>query len=73
MTVSTAGSWPTMQDVERWQLQMTLEHTNYNLAEAARILKMHRGSLYRRIKQYGLDVSGSNRGRPLRSRPGQPR
>ena len=77
MTVSTTGSWPTMQDVERWHLQMTLEHTNYNQAEAARILNMHRGSLYRRIKQYGLDVSGSNRGRPRRSRgatsPGQPR
>ncbi len=70
-------SWPTMEEVERSHLQMTLEHTNYNQAEAARILKMHRGSVYRRIKQYGLDVSASHRGRPSSSThqdlPGKPR
>ena len=63
----TGRSWPTMQDVERWHIQMTLEHTHYNQAEAARILRMHRGSLYRRIKQYGIDVSESHRGRPVSS------
>lgn len=69
--------WPTMKELERWHIKMTLEYTNCNQSEAARVLEMHRGSLHRRIKEYGLDVSSSRRGRPSHSgyaaRPSQPR
>ncbi len=53
--VQSLGNWPTMKQFERYLLQMTLERTNYNQTEAARILEMTRGSLYRRVKEHQLE------------------
>ena len=58
------GRWMSLSDFEHWHIQSTLEHTDYNQAAAARLLQIDRGSLLRRVKKYGLDVSRSLRGRP---------
>jgi DNA-binding NtrC family response regulator len=60
----TDESWRTMDDVEREHIRATLAHTSYNQSAAARLLKMDRHLLRRKIKKYGLDVSQSMRGRP---------
>jgi len=45
----------TMQDVEREHIKGVLRMTKGNKREAARILKISRGTLYRRLKDYGLE------------------
>jgi len=56
--------WPTMDDLEQDHIQRTLELTNYNQCAAARLLGMDRHRLMRKAQKYGLDLSGSKRGRP---------
>lgn len=56
---SKLGKWPTLKQFERYILQRTLERTSFNQAEAARILDINRGSLYRRVKEYHLSCSNT--------------
>jgi DNA-binding NtrC family response regulator len=58
------ADWPTLEDVERDHLQKTLIHTHYNLSAAAKLLKIGRQQLARKIKHYGLDPGPRLRGRP---------
>ena len=56
--------WPTLAEVERSHILRTLSHTDYNQSAAARCLGINRNTLRRKIKDHGLDVSRSRRGRP---------
>ena len=55
--VETFGStqWLSWEDNEREYIRKILETTNYNKIEAARILKMSRTTLWRKILRYGLE------------------
>jgi len=43
--------------MEREHILRTLEHTFYNRSAAARLLKVTRQSLLRKMKRYGLDIA----------------
>jgi two-component system, NtrC family, response regulator AtoC len=55
--VETYGStqWLSWEDNERAYIQKILETTQYNRIETARILKMSRTTLWRKILRYGLE------------------
>jgi two-component system, NtrC family, response regulator AtoC len=55
--VETYGStqWLSWEDNERAYIQKVLETTQYNKIETARILKMSRTTLWRKILRYGLE------------------
>jgi len=46
---------PTLREAERAHILRALEATAWNKKEAARILEISRGTLYRKIVEYGLD------------------
>ena len=54
------GEWPTFDEYERHFIEATLQHTQNNQTAAARLLKMDRSVLRRRIKKLGIDVLRSN-------------
>ena len=45
----------TLEEMERFLIEKTLERTGGNKSEAARLLKVHRRSIYNRMKKYGLE------------------
>jgi DNA-binding NtrC family response regulator len=45
---------PTLREAERGHILRALEATSWNKKEAARILEISRGTLYRKIVEYGL-------------------
>jgi DNA-binding NtrC family response regulator len=45
---------PTMREVEKTHVARVLEAAQWNKKEAARILDVSRGTLYRKIVEYGL-------------------
>ena len=46
---------PTLRDAERAHIQRVLEAVSWNKKEAARVLEISRGTLYRKILEYQLD------------------
>ncbi|HEX8027481.1 MAG TPA: sigma-54 dependent transcriptional regulator [Vicinamibacterales bacterium] len=63
----TSTRLPSLRDAERAHVIRVLEATEWNKLEAAKILDISRGTLYRKIEEYGLEPSGGNakrRGRP---------
>jgi DNA-binding NtrC family response regulator len=44
----------TLREMEAWHIACALEHTHGHVSEAARILGVHRNTLARKIKEYGL-------------------
>jgi DNA-binding NtrC family response regulator len=46
---------PTLREAERAHILRALEATSWNKKETARILEISRGTLYRKIVEYGLD------------------
>jgi DNA-binding NtrC family response regulator len=46
---------PTMREAERSHIQRALETVGWNKKEAARVLEISRGTLYRKIVEYGLE------------------
>ena len=55
-----SGAWvpprlPTLREAERAHILRALEATTWNKKEAARILEISRGTLYRKILEYGLE------------------
>ena len=46
---------PTLREAERAHIHRALESTGWNKKEAARILEISRGTLYRKILEYGLE------------------
>ena len=58
---------PSLRDAERAHVIRVLEATEWNKLEAAKVLEISRGTLYRKIDEYGLEpAAGSARrkGRP---------
>lgn len=48
---------PTLRDAERAHISRVLESAHWNKVEAARILDISRGTLYRKIEEFGLEPS----------------
>jgi DNA-binding NtrC family response regulator len=46
---------PTLREAERAHIRRALESTGWNKKEAARLLEISRGTLYRKILEYGLE------------------
>ena len=58
---------PSLRDAERAHIIRVLEATEWNKLEAAKVLDISRGTLYRKIEEYGLEPaagSARRRGRP---------
>lgn len=53
------GNWPSFEQCEREFIAATLRHTKFNQAAAARLLKLDRSVLRRRIKRLGISTSES--------------
>lgn len=49
-------SWPTLAEAERRLIEETLERTFYNQSAAARLLKVDRRLLARKIRKYGITI-----------------
>ena len=50
-------TWPSMDQVQRWHLERTLEHTNFNQSAAARLLKLDRNAIRRLALRLGVGTS----------------
>jgi DNA-binding NtrC family response regulator len=62
----TSTRLPSLRDAERAHIIRVLEATEWNKLEAAKVLDISRGTLYRKIEEYGLEPaagSGRRRGR----------
>jgi DNA-binding NtrC family response regulator len=46
---------PTLRDAERTHIVRVLDAVSWNKKEAARVLEISRGTLYRKILEYGLE------------------
>jgi transcriptional regulator with GAF, ATPase, and Fis domain len=63
----TSTRLPSLRDAERAHIIRVLEATEWNKLEAAKVLDISRGTLYRKIEEYGLEpAAGAGR---RRSRP----
>ena len=64
--LETAGErLPTLAEAERAHVLRVLESVNWNKKQAARVLEISRGTLYRKIVEYGLETTiapGKSRG-----------
>jgi DNA-binding NtrC family response regulator len=49
----------TLEEIEREAIELTLERTGGNVKKTAQILNLHRPTLYRKLKRYGLKGNGS--------------
>jgi len=56
---------PTLAEAERAHILRVLEAANWNKKEAARLLEISRGTLYRKIVEYSLEPDA----RPVRGKP----
>ncbi|HYU78624.1 MAG TPA: sigma-54 dependent transcriptional regulator [Vicinamibacterales bacterium] len=63
----TTTGLPSLRDAERAHIIRVLEAVGWNKLEAARVLQISRGTLYRKIDEYGLEAP------PASSRRRQPR
>jgi DNA-binding NtrC family response regulator len=54
-TVSSTPRIPTLRDAERAHVLRVLETVGWNKKEAARVLEISRGTLYRKIVEYNLE------------------
>lgn len=60
---------PSLRDAERAHVLRVLEAVAWNKLEAARVLEISRGTLYRKIDEYGLEPSPSRPRRRGRRQP----
>lgn len=62
---SAGALLPTLRDAERVHIGYVLDAVRWNKKEAARVLDISRGTLYRKIQEYALDPrAGAARVRP---------
>ncbi len=54
---------PSLRDAERAHIVRVLEAVGWNKLEAARVLEISRGTLYRKIEEYGLEPAAASAGR----------
>ena len=52
---------PTLREAERAHILRALEISGWNKKESARILEISRGTLYRKIVEYGLEPAAKGR------------
>jgi transcriptional regulator of acetoin/glycerol metabolism len=52
---STRQRLPSLADAERTHIVRVLEAVNWNKKQAASVLEISRGTLYRKIVEYGLE------------------
>jgi DNA-binding NtrC family response regulator len=45
----------TLEEMERFLIEKTLARTGGNISQAARLLHIHRRSIYNRLKKYGME------------------
>jgi DNA-binding NtrC family response regulator len=57
----TTSRLPTLRDAERAHIIRVLEAVEWNKLEAARVLDISRGTLYRKIDEYGLEQPARGR------------
>jgi DNA-binding NtrC family response regulator len=57
---------PSLRDAERAHIIRVLEAVEWNKLEAAKVLDISRGTLYRKIEEYGLEPAGTGKGRKAR-------
>src|SRR5262249_2723078 len=50
---------PSLAEAERAHIVRVLEAVQWNKKEAARVLEISRGTLYRKIMEYGLEPEGT--------------
>jgi DNA-binding NtrC family response regulator len=60
----TPSRVPTLAEAERAHILRVLDAASWNKKEAARLLAISRGTLYRKIVEYGLEPDTSSRKRP---------
>jgi DNA-binding NtrC family response regulator len=66
----TGSRLPSLRDAERAHIIRVLEAVHWNKLEAARILDISRGTLYRKIDEYGLEpAAATSARRRTRSQP----
>jgi DNA-binding NtrC family response regulator len=53
------GSQASLESMERVHIAKVLEETGYNKSKASEILGIDRATLYRKAKNYGIDLKGS--------------
>ncbi len=54
---AAGGRLPSLAEAERGHIIRVLESVNWNKKQAAAVLEISRGTLYRKIVEYGLDAS----------------
>jgi DNA-binding NtrC family response regulator len=54
---------PSLAEAERGHIVRVLESVNWNKKQAASVLEISRGTLYRKIVEYGLEANASAKGR----------
>jgi DNA-binding NtrC family response regulator len=57
---------PSLRDAERAHIVRVLEAVDWNKLEAAKVLDISRGTLYRKIDEFGLEPAAAARGRRQR-------
>ena len=57
---------PSLRDAERAHIVRVLEAVDWNKLEAAKVLDISRGTLYRKIDEFGLEPAAATRGRRQR-------
>jgi DNA-binding NtrC family response regulator len=65
---TSSSRLPSLRDAERAHIIRVLEAVSWNKLEAARVLDISRGTLYRKIEEYGLEPAAAGPGR-RRARP----
>ena len=60
-SASAKPTLPSLRDAERAHIQKVLEAVSWNKKEAARVLEISRGTLYRKIEEYQLDEARLSR------------
>jgi transcriptional regulator with GAF, ATPase, and Fis domain len=66
---TTPTRLPTLRDAERAHIVRVLEAARWNKVEAARILDISRGTLYRKIDEFGLEPANADDRRRGSTRP----
>ena len=61
VTEATSAQLPSLRDAERAHILRVLDAVDWNKLEAARVLDISRGTLYRKIEEYGLEQPGRRR------------
>jgi DNA-binding NtrC family response regulator len=59
---------PSLRDAERAHIMRVLEAVGWNKLEAAKVLEISRGTLYRKIDEYGLEPASARRRREPNAR-----